>query len=99
MMQRCQAFDAIAKTVSATTTKAMAGNRIRKNKIKQLIIQIFIILLCQGRFIVSVLQGIELRLDSSLLSSFSNLGGNALCFPSLCVFVGYRAGYPFGSFF
>lgn len=46
-----------------------------------------------------MLQGIELRLDSSLLSSFSNLGSNALCFPFLCVFVGDRAGYPFGSFF
>ena len=86
MMQRCQAFDAIAKTVSATTTKAMAGNRIRKNKIKQLIIQIFITLLGQGRFIVSVLQGIELRLDSSLLSSLSYVRTEVLVSPFFCIF-------------
>jgi hypothetical protein len=81
-----QAFDAIAKTVSATTTKAIAGNRIKKNIIKQLITQIFITLLGQGRFIASVLQGIELRLDSSLLSSLSYVRTDAFVSPFFGIF-------------
>jgi hypothetical protein len=39
------ALEAIARTIRATTIKARAGNRIKKNTTKQQIIQTFIILL------------------------------------------------------